>query len=173
MAIDDGPWNVTLPSSLPDGDYDWLIGLYDAAGDGSRVHLQGVDDGTSRIRLGVLHVARAGTPVTFTAETNAPALDPATWYGQHLNNSNRVVDFGIARTDGSVWLHREANLWRLKTWPRGRSFTLEFASQRFAPPAQVQCVGGSASQVSPVQSGPRWRFPLNGASEYLWTNSPP
>ena len=95
QAVSDGPWNVTLSSSLPDGDYDWLIGLYDAAGDGSRVRLQGVDDGTSRIRLGVLHLANAGTVLTFTAETNAPALDPTVWYGQHLNNSNLVVDFGM------------------------------------------------------------------------------
>ena len=61
QVVSDGPWNVTLSSSLPDGDYDWLIGLFDAAGDGSRVHLQGVDDGTSRIRLGVLRLANAGT----------------------------------------------------------------------------------------------------------------
>ncbi len=173
QAVNDGPWNITLSSSLPDGDYDWLIGLFDATGDGSRVQLQGVDDGTSRIRLGVLHLAGAGTVVTFTAETNAPAFDPAAWYGQHLNNSNLVVDFGIARTDGSAWLHREGNLWRLKTWPRDRNFTLEFSSQRFDPPSQVQCVGGAASQVSPVLTGSRWRLPLNGASEYRWTNSPP
>jgi len=82
QAINDGPWNVTLPGSLPDGDYDWLIGLFDAGGDGHRVPLQGVDDGTLRIRLGVLHLAYAGTVVTFGAETNMPAFDPAAWYGQ-------------------------------------------------------------------------------------------
>jgi hypothetical protein len=27
--------------------------------------------------------------------------------------------------------------------------------------------------VSPVPAGSLWRLPLNGASEYLWTNSPP
>ncbi len=55
-VISDGPWSVSLPSTLSDGDYDWLIGLYDAAGDGSRVPLQGLDDGTLRIRLGGLHL---------------------------------------------------------------------------------------------------------------------
>ena len=135
QAINDGPWNVTLPGSLPDGDYDWLIGLFDAGGDGHRVPLQGVDDGTLRIRLGVLHLANAGTVVTFAAETNMPAFDPAAWYGQHLNTSNNVVDFGGARTDGSVWLHREGNVWVLKTWPRERNFTLEFDQTRFAQPA--------------------------------------
>ena len=173
QIISDGPWNVTLPSSLPDGDYDWLIGLFDAAGDGNRVHLQGVDDGTSRIRLGVLRLANSGTLLTFIAETNTPAVDPAAWYGQHLNNSNAVVDFGVARTDGSASLHREGNLWRLKIWPRGRNFTLEFSQDRFEQPAQVECIGGTASQVTPVAVGSRWRLPLNGATEYRWTNSPP
>ena len=90
--------------------------------------------------------------VTFTAETNMPVFDPAAWYGQHLNNSNNVVDFGGARTDGSVWLHREGNVWVLKTWPRERNFTLEFAQTRFAQPSQVQCAGGTASETIPVQT---------------------
>jgi len=173
QIVSDGPWNVTLPSSLPDGDYDWLIGLYDLGGDGTRVHLQGVDDGDSRIRLGVLHLANSGSMVSFTTETNVPTFDPTIWYGQHLNNSNIVVDFGVARTDGSAWLQREGNVWRLQTWPRGRNFTLEFNKGRFEQPAQVECIGGSASQVIPVSSGTRWRLPLNGASEYRWTNLPP
>jgi hypothetical protein len=134
------------------------------------VPLQGVDDGTLRIRLGVLHLANAGTVVTFAAETNMPAFDPAAWYGQHLNTSNNVVDFGGARTDGSVWLHCEGNVWVLKTWPRERNFTLEFDQTRFAQPAQVQCTGGTASETIPVQTGSRWRLPLNGATEYRWTN---
>ncbi|MGD0816291.1 MAG: DUF5696 domain-containing protein [Verrucomicrobiota bacterium] len=169
-AINDGPWHVTLPGSLPDGDYDWLIGLYDAAGDGHRLPMQGVDDGTLRIRLGVLHLANAGMVVTFTAETNMPAFDPTTWYGQRLNNSNSVVDFGGARTDGSIWLHHEGNDWVLKTWPRERNFTLEFDRTRFDPPAKVQCAGGTMSETTPVQTGSLWRLPLNGATEYRWTN---
>ncbi len=163
---------MTLSSGLPDGNYDWLIGLYDS-GDGSRVRLEGVDDGTSRIRLGVLHLANAGALLTFTPETGAPTFDPAAWYAPHLNNTNNVVDFGDARTDGSVWLHREGNVWLLKTWPRERNFTLELSAQRFAQPATVQSIGGSATQVIPVPSASRWCLPLNGASEYRWTNSPP
>jgi hypothetical protein len=170
QAIHDGPWNVTLSGSLPDGDYDWLIGLFDAGGDGHRVSLQGVDDGTLRIRLGVLHLANAGTVVTFAAETNMPAFDPAAWYGQHLNTSNNVVNFGGARTDGSIWLHREGNVWVLKTWPRERNFALEFDQTRFAQPGKVQCTGGTASEAIPVRTGSRWRLPLNSATEYRWTN---
>ena len=172
QRVNDGPWNITLPANLPDGDYDWLIGLYDPS-DGSRVALQGVDDGTSRIRLGTLHLASAGSTVKFAPETNAPTVDPTTWYDPHLNHANVVVDFGTLRTDGSVWLHREGNLWRLKTWPRDRNFTVELSRSRFAQPAQVQSTGGAASQVSPTSAGSRWQLPLNGASEYQWTNPPP
>jgi hypothetical protein len=172
QPVNDGPWNITLPANLPNGEYDWLIGLYDPS-DGSRVALQGVDDGTSRIRLGTLHLASAGSIVTFAAETNAPTVDPTPWYDPHLNHSNVVVDFGALRTDGSVWMHREGNLWRLKTWPRDRNFTIELSASRFAQPAQVGCIGGAASQVSPTSAGSRWQLPLNGASEYQWTNPLP
>ena len=167
QTTSDGPWEVALPASLPDGNYDWLIGLFDPAG-GSRARLRGVDDGTSRIRLGVLRLASGGNVLSFTAETNTPACDPAAWYGQHLNNSNQVVDFGDARTDGSALLRREGDAWVLKTWPRERSFTLELSRPRFGQPAKVQCLGGTASEVIPVLIGSRWRLPLNGASEYRW-----
>ena len=32
---------------------------------------------------------------------------------------------------------------------------------------------GAAPTVTPVSSGSRWILPLNGASEYRWTNPPP
>ena len=173
QIISDGPWNVTLSPSLPDGDYDWLIGLFDANGDGSRVPLQGVNDGSWRIRLGILRLANSGSVLTFAAETNMPAFDPTAWYSQHLNTSNVVVDFGDVRTDGSARLHREGNLWRLKTWPRGRNFTLEFNRTRFAQPDKVLCTGGTAAEITPLSAGSRWRLPLNGASQYVWTNPLP
>ena len=91
---------------------------------------------SARIRLGVLRLANGGTVLSFTAETNTPAFDPAAWYGQHLNNSNRVVDFGDARTDGSALLRREGDGWVLKTWPRERSFTLELSRQPIWPARQ-------------------------------------
>jgi hypothetical protein len=151
QIVSDGPWNVALSSSLPDGDYDWLMGLFDLNGDGSRVPLQGVDDGTRRIRLGMLRLANAGTVLAFTPETNAPAFDPGAWYVRHLNTSNSIVDFGDACTDGSVWLRREGNSWLLKTWPRERSFTLEFSRARFGQPATVRCTGGTATEVTPLE----------------------
>lgn len=172
QTVSDGPWNVTLPASLPDGDYGWFIGLFDPV-DGTRVRLQGVDDGSGRIRLGTLRLANAGATVSFIAETGSPTFDPAAWYAQHLNTANQVVDFGPARTDGSARLHREDNVWHLQTWPRHRAFTLELSLDRFPAPPEVQSVGGTAAKVIPVPSGSYWRLPLNGAREYRWTNAPP
>jgi hypothetical protein len=172
QILNDGPWNFTLPGNLPDGDYDWLIGLFDVS-NGRRVSLQGVDDGSTRIRLGVLRLANAGQTLTFLAETNTPAFDPTKWYGLHLNDSNQVVDFGDVRTDGSAWLHRENGYWSLKTWPRERNFTLEFNAQRFPKPVNVQSIGGTSTTIAPILDGTRWRLPLNGASEYRWTNALP
>ena len=166
--ISDGSWTVTIPSNTPNGDYDWLIGLYDQAS-GARLRLQGVDDGSSRIRLGVLHVTNSGTNLSFTAQTGS-GTDPSGWYHQHLNESNVVVDFGDVRTDGSATLRRDGKLWALQTLPRDRSFTLELSAARFGLPASVQSVGGSNASVTPVALGDRWRLPLNGATAYYWTN---
>ena len=168
----DGSWQARLPGDLPDGDYDWLIGLFDAAGDGSRVRLEGVDDGEARIRLGVIHLANRGAAITFRPETRAPASNPAAWYVAHLNNENQVVDFGDVRTDGSVVLRREGKGWSLRAWPRNRNFTIELSPRRFGSPNRVQSSGAANSEVTPVSAGSRWRLPLNGASEYHWTALP-
>ncbi len=168
QTVPDGPFTVTVPTNIADGDYDWLIGLFDLS-TGARVRLLGVDDGSSRIRLGVLHVQDAGALITFDPETGA-GVDPSPWYHQHLNETGAVIDFGAVRTDGSIWLRREANQWVLKTWPRDRNFTLELSARRFEPPVRVRCVGGAAAEVAPVVLGDRWRLPLNGAREYRWTN---
>jgi hypothetical protein len=102
------------------------------------------------------------------ADWGSPAFTPAAWYDRHLNSSNCVVDFGDARTDGSIWLHREGRVWHLKTWPHGRNFTLQFNRSRFRQPAKVRSVGGAATEVLPARAGSRWELPLNGASEYQW-----
>jgi hypothetical protein len=173
QLVGDGPWTINISTDMPDGDYDWLIGLFDAGGTGARLRLLGVDDGTSRIRLGVLRITNSGALVTFTAETNTPTFDPSAWYSQHLNLPNLVVDFGDVRTDGSARLVRNGTVWSLQTWPRARSFTVELSSQRFDRPAVVHSLGGSNSTVTPVPvaGGARWRLPLNGAREYRWTNT--
>jgi hypothetical protein len=167
QSIADGPWTIHIPTNVPDGDYNWLIGLYDTAS-GARAKLSGADDGTSRIRLGQLHLATNGTSITFTAEDDSDLL---ALRRQHLNESNQVVNFGDVRTDGSAWLHREGGVWILKTWPRNQNFTLDFSAQRFAQPAGVQCIAGPTNSVAPISLGSQWRLPLNGAGEYRWMDN--
>jgi hypothetical protein len=168
QTISDGPWTITLPQGLKDGHYEWLIGLYDPKNGGERVSLQGMDDGASRIRLGILRVSNDGAELSFAAETNRPVPEPGEWRRQHLNLAGKVIDFGDVRTDGSVWLNREQGFWRLQVWPRNRPFALELSARRFGKPAEVVCDGGSSPQSLPVQNGLHWRLPLNGAREYRW-----
>lgn len=167
-TVNDGPWNVSLPANLADGDYDWLLGLYEP-GVGERLVLQGLDDGSRRIRLGTLRVSDHGASLTFIAETRSPARYREVWDRPRLNLSNRVVDFGDARTDGSFWLRRNGQGWLLQTWPRERRFVVELDRNRFNCPDTVASDGGTASEVKPTPTGSsRWRLPLNGARQYHW-----
>ncbi len=169
QVVADGPWTIAIPPHVADGDYVWDIGLFER-GTGVRQRLLGVNDGTARIRLGVVQVRSNGAALAFLPETGEGA-DPTAWYRQHLNLANAVVDFGSVRTDGSVLLRREGDVWSLKTWPRDQKFTLEFDAKRFAKPAQVQCIGGAESSIAPTAAVARWRLPLNGAGDYRWTAS--
>jgi hypothetical protein len=166
-TVNDGPYTITVGAAIADGDYDWLIGLYEQGG-GGRLNLLGADAGQSRIRLGTLRLANSGATLTFIPEANTNYTDPSCLHHAHLNSAGIPIDFGDLRTDGSVWLRREGAQWVLKTWPRDRSFTLELSAARFGAPARVRCIGGPANTLSPVPLGRRWYLPLNGAREYRW-----
>ena len=157
---------MSVGTNIKDGDYDWLIGLYDAAS-GARLNLLGVDGGESRIRLGTLRLANNGASVTFIPETRS-IVDPSALNHLHLNEAGSAIDFGDLRTDGSVWLRRDGADWVLKTWPRARRFLLELSPMRFGTPARVRCTGGTTNSVIPSQAGSLWRLPLNGSEEYRW-----
>ncbi len=62
----DGLYTIDLPDDLADGDYAWYIGLYLPGGE--RLWLTGPDDGSARIRLGVLKVRDGGKNITFERE---------------------------------------------------------------------------------------------------------
>ncbi len=162
----DGPYTLRLPDNLPDGDYEWKIGLY-APGAG-RVSLEGMDDGQGRIRLGLLRVQNGGQTLTFEPERRGGEAQQRL-YAQHLNLAGKIVGFGPVRTNGSVLIRREGNEWALRTFPRERYFTLELRANRFGRPVRVRCVGGKTTQITPEARGDYWRLPLNDAQEYRWT----
>lgn len=171
QTVQDGPFTIGVPAGMPDGNYDWLIGLFNVVS-GERVRLLGVDDGSQRIRLGQLRIQNGGAQIAFAPETGM-GTDPSLVYHQHLNVAGTPVDFGEIRTDGALWLRREGTAWAMQTWPRDRAFVVDLLTDAFPMPATVSSSGGAASQVAPVPLAGegRWRLPLNGGREYRWTSA--
>jgi hypothetical protein len=165
-TVEDGPYTIQVPEALPDGDYEWTIGLYRP--DKGRVSLLGQPDKTGRILLGKVHVRDAGATISFTPESRS-GDDRLKLYSTNLNMAGKVIDFGTLRTDGSVKIRREGADWVLQTLPRDRAFTLELSWTRFGRPARIRCDGGAEPMVKakPGASG-FWSLPLNGAREYRW-----
>jgi hypothetical protein len=165
-AVTDGPYEISVPENLPDGDYEWSIGLFVPGG--NRVALQGKDDGFGRIRLGILHLSNGGKTVTFLPEA-AKGDDKEQWYQAHLNERGQTVDFGTVRTNGSVHIIRQGDEWVLQTLPRDETFVLELSNTRFGIPVQIRSVGGTSDTVQPIRGAAGWwYFPLNHAREYRW-----
>lgn len=159
----DGPYTIRLPDDLPDGDYTWNIGLH-LPSEG-RLALSGVNDGTNRIRLGVLKVRDKGNSIRFERE-GAP--EPLTVFREGGADPFLPVDFGPIRTDGSVFVRRDGGDWVLRAWPRDADRVVELSEKRFPMPKIITCVGGPAPTVTPKLTGSFWRLPLCGAKEYRW-----
>lgn len=166
--VQDGPYAITVPAAAPDGDYQWMIGLFLSTG--PRLPLVG-GDGESRAHLGVLHVRNGGATITFDPDTSRQSA--AAIYGRNVNNPAAVIDFGPVRTDGSVLIRRTESGWVLQTLPRERAFTLLLDGARFGVPESIACTGGSQASVTPEPAGAGWwRLPMTGAGECRWRSFP-
>jgi hypothetical protein len=161
--VSDGPHTIKLPAELADGDYVWYIGLFSPGGE--RLLLAGEDDGSTRIRLGVLKVREAGKSVSFEPEVEH---EPADDYRADLNDLAGAVDFGTVRTDSSVQLRREGAEWVLRAWPAERSTVVDFSSKRLPMPKSVAGIGEHGASLTPERVGDWWRLRLPGAKEYRW-----
>jgi hypothetical protein len=159
----DGPHTVAIPESIADGDFTCAIGLYGVGG-GARVSLEGVDDGRTRIVLGVVHIRDAGRTVTWSPETGRGEARKAL-YAKDVNPGGPIVDFGSVRTNGSVLVERNGPDWVLRVWPREAVRRVELSAARFGIPSAVRA--GTAS-IPAVRRGGLWTFPLNGSPEYRW-----
>ena len=165
QAVADGPYAIAVPEGVPDGDYEWTIGLF-TQGSG-RLALEGPTDRHGRILLGVLRLRDQGRSVTFEPEKRT-GDDRLKLYSTDLKLAGKTVDFGTVLTDGSVSVKREGSDWVLRALPRDRAFLVELDSKRFGRPSKVRAVGGKTTVVTTVSHGKRWRLPLNGARQYRW-----
>lgn len=173
QVVTDGPHDVTVPSGIEDGDYQWTIGLVDAVGGGGRLRLQGPTDASGRILLGVIRVAQGGAIVEFVRETGKdPRLAVA--YGAGLNAPGRLVDFGNARTDGAFHLARRGGDWVLTPCPGVTGTRVDLKAGKFGDPTQA--VAGDPSDAAPPQvsrSGGWITLRLGSASTYRWPAKAP
>lgn len=166
-AILDGPYAIRIPENIADGDYEWTTGLFPEGG-GSRLALEGVDDGHGRIVLGVLHVRQNGTRIEFNPERGRGSARLQAYRG-HLNEDRRLVDFGDVRTNGTVWMRREGNLWTMRSMPGSAPCVVDLEAGRFGRPRRVERMGSSGpSAVPPTRAGGFWRITLDPGFLYQW-----
>ena len=161
----DGEYTVAIPENIPDGNYQWTIGLY--APGGGRVNLEGEVDRHGRNLLGVLQVRDNGRTIRFVPEQSTGEQRLAL-YRSHLNEAGKAVDFGAVRTNGSVLIRRRGRGWELIAYPREGGFVVDLNVSRFPMPARVRCVDSDVPVIQPVRQGSWWRLRLNGARAYHW-----
>jgi len=171
QIVTDGPFTITLPADLPDGDYPWVIGLW--APQLARVHFATGDQESDRLHVGTLHVREGGKTLTAECAALPPAANLAL-YNQHLNNPGQVIDFGDLHTDGSVLVRREGPAWVLYPFPRTRQFTLELRAARFGRPKTITAVQDAAcTALAPrAAEGDFWVLPVSGSGQYRWPALP-
>ena len=162
----DGEYTVSVPEGIPDGDYEWTIGLF-APGGGGRVNLEGAVDRHGRNLLGVLQVRDGGRLIRFLPERRT-GEERLALYLQNLNAEGKVIDFGTVRTNGSVLIRRRGQGWELLALPRDADFVIDLNSARFLVPERVQCMDGDVPTSQPVSHGKWWRLRLCGARAYRW-----
>jgi hypothetical protein len=163
--LTDGPYEISVPDRLPDGDYSWTIGLHRPTE--GRLILEGVTDGSGRIRLGTLRLSEQGGKLSFVPERESIDSRKAL-YLENVNRDGTVIDFGSVRTDGSVLCEREGSEWVARTFPRDRAFALLLSSIRFGQPSEIRSPGGRSRSTNAIPEGSFWKLPLNGAGEYRW-----
>jgi len=168
-TVADGPYTIRVPDGVPDGRYEWGIGLFTP--DLGRVSILGPKDPGGRVVLGWIVIADGGRVIRFEPNTNrgnASGLASS----QRLNGNGTVVTFASVKTDGSVFIERDGDKWVLRTMPRNRPFTVLLNPARFGTPDRVQCVHADTPYVQPVPTDGWWRLPLTGAREYRWPAVP-
>ncbi|MCS7253446.1 MAG: hypothetical protein RMK18_07100 [Armatimonadota bacterium] len=122
-TIVDGPYEVVVPTDLPDEKYEIRLGLYDTLG---RVRLKGADDGSMRYRVGTIVVE--GEMVSFEPIT---VKEPPSLKGR-VNFKQILIDFGEVITSGMVIVTPENGSISVIVHPRDEIFEIGLRLNRVA-----------------------------------------
>ena len=163
-SIEEKPLNIPLPKNLPPGQYSIRVGLYDPV-TGKRLPLDGIDDGSHRYLIGILHYQAGEARLTLTPAISAP-VNP------RLNPAGTILSFPSVKTDGMFSLHKENQNWVLRPVPRTRNFTILLRSKDYPMPATILINGPNPQTLTPKQEGEYWSVPLVGAISYIWPTRP-
>jgi hypothetical protein len=161
QVITDGPYNVKIPSAIPDGTYSIRVGLYDRSS-GIRLPLYGNNDGTERYIVGYIAISNGGSRIAFIPPP-LPSADP------RLNAAGTLVTFPAVKTDGMISIKEQGGRWVLRPFPRFRNFTVLLNTSKFPEPASIDATGAATSStLYPSSQGSFWALELNGSSSYSW-----
>jgi hypothetical protein len=109
-------WTINIPTNMPLGEYEILVGLIDHKNRGARQRLLGDEDSRRRYHIGKLIVAADNVRL----ETPAQEFTPSTrWLANTAS-----VDFGVAKTDGAFRCEAFRDHLIVTPLPDGDDFTV-------------------------------------------------
>jgi hypothetical protein len=124
-------WTAHVPSGMPAGEYDVLVGLYDSKGDQRRRRLLGLEMPNQRYLIGKLKletkVANGATNLAGLAFTKTSATPPTV----RLPNL-KPVDFGPVTTTDGLRITTGTDSLTFTALPEGIAFNLEADLTRLA-----------------------------------------
>jgi len=142
---------VTIPDEHGPGRYKATVGLYHPGPGGRRFPLTGDDDGSGRIRLGVLVVEGKGDQIAgIRLEKHEPPPIPK----PRTNRGGKPIDFGPAVTTGAFRLLREGDKLVVIPLPDEPAFTVTLHLDRLGlggrKPASVSAVARDGRRLREV-----------------------
>ncbi|HWH67760.1 MAG TPA: hypothetical protein VNT26_00115, partial [Candidatus Sulfotelmatobacter sp.] len=148
-------WAVSIPEGMPLGEYEVLVGLYDAAGRAGRYRLLGDEDSARRYRIGTLvvegTVANGKTNVT-GVRLDKPQAKPV--IATQLLANRTPVRFDVATTTGAFRVQRQGQSLLLVPLPDGEDFevslSLEHLFDRSTRVRSLQAVDAKGTNLHPV-----------------------
>lgn len=115
-------WTITIPTNMPLGEYEILVGLTDPKNRNARQRLLGDEDPNRRYRIGKLIVSADNVRLEKTEKEFVPS--------PRWRPNTTAVDFGVAKTDGAFRCERNGDTLILTPLPDGEDFTVQLPLER-------------------------------------------